>query len=84
MPMLGRWGSTWSGSAPSIDDEEHYVLVRAFPSREERRRQEDAFYDSDEWRQDHRPGIMELIETYHTVVLEASEEAIEALRRSMA
>jgi hypothetical protein len=84
MPMLARWGIDVVGFGPSIDDEEHYVLVRAFASREERQQQEDAFYGSEEWRTVHRPGIMELIETYHTVVLEASEEAIEALRRSMA
>lgn len=84
MPMLARWGIDVVGFGPSIDDEDHYILVRTFPSREERQRLEDAFYGSDEWRKEHRPGVMELIETYHTVVLEMSEEAIEALRQSMA
>ena len=81
--MLGRWGIDVVGFGPSVDDDEHWVLLRAFPSREERTRLEDAFYDSDEWKTEHRPGIMALIEAYHTVVLETTAVAVEALRRSL-
>jgi hypothetical protein len=86
LPMLQRWGIDVVGFGPSLEDDdgEHWVLLRAFASSEERRRQEDAFYGSDEWKTDHRPGIMALIETYHTVVLETSAEAIDSLRRSFA
>lgn len=84
LPMLRRWGIDVVGFGPSIDDDEHWALLRAFPSVEERNRQEDAFYGSDEWRTEHRPGIMALIETYHTIVLQTTAEAVESLRKSLA
>ena len=84
LPMLRRWGIDVVGFGPSIEDDEHWVLLRAFLSAEERTRQEDAFYGSDEWKTEHRPGIMALIETYHTVVLETTAEAVDALRESLA
>jgi hypothetical protein len=83
LPTLGRWGIDVVGFGPSVDDDEHWVLLRAFPSLAERTQQEDAFYGSDEWKIEHRPGIMALIETYHTIVLDTSSEAVEALRRSL-
>ena len=84
LPMLQRWGIEVVGFGPSIDDDDHWVLLRAFPSVDERLRQEDAFYGSDEWKTEHRPGIMALIETYHTVVLPTTAEAVESLRNSLA
>ncbi len=83
-PMLERYGIDVVGAGPSIEDEEHYVLLRAFASLEQRNQLEDAFYGSDEWRNVHRPGIMALIDAYHTVVLETTPEAVEGLRRSLA
>ena len=83
LPMLRRWEIDVVGFGSSVDDDEHWVLLRAFASLEERTRQEDAFYDSDEWKTEHRPGIMALIEAYHTVVLETTADAIETLRASL-
>jgi hypothetical protein len=83
LPMLRRWEIDVVGFGPSVDDDEHWALLRAFSSVAERTRQEDAFYGSDEWRTEHRPGIMELIETYHTVVLETTVDAVDALRASL-
>ena len=83
LPMLRRWGIDVVGFGPSVDDDDHSVLLRAFPSLEERSSQEEAFYGSNEWKAEHRPGIMALIETYHTVVLESTEEALESLRQSL-
>lgn len=83
LPMLRRWGIEVVGFGPSVDDDEHWVLIRAFPSVDERNRQEDAFYGSDEWRTEHRPGIMALIVSYHTVVLPTTASAVEVLRASL-
>ncbi len=71
------------GFGPSVDDDDHRALIRAFPSLEERTRQEDAFYGSDEWKGEHRAGIMALIETDHTVALETTIDAVDALRHSL-
>ena len=83
-PMLERYGIDVVAFGPSIDDEDHYALIRAFDSLEHMNQQEGAFYGSDEWRTEQRPGIMALIETYHTVVLETTADGVEALRRSLA
>lgn len=78
VPMLERYGIHVVGHGPSLADEEHYVLLRSFASLAEREQQEQRFYDGDEWRSGPREGIMELIGTYHTVVLRSTPEAMRA------
>jgi hypothetical protein len=68
---------------PSIDDVEHYVLLRSFASLDQLDEQERAFYEGDEWRAGPREGILELIETYHTVVLRTTSEAVRTLAESL-
>lgn len=83
-PMLIRYGIDLVGQGPSTEDDEHYVLLRSFASSDERDRLEDAFYGGEEWIDGPRSGIMELIETYHTVVLRITDEAVRALSSSLA
>ena len=83
VPMLKRYGIDVVGHGPSIEDAEHYVLLRSFASLEERDEQERVFYEGDEWRSGPREGILELIETYHTVVLHSTSEAVQALAESL-
>lgn len=82
-PMLARHGIDVVAQGPSIEDAEHYVLLRSFSSLGEREAQENAFYEGDEWRSGPREGILELIETYHTVVLRSSADAVRTLARSL-
>jgi len=82
-PLLGRYGIDVVWMGPSAADEEHYLLLRAFESLEKRTLLEDAFYGSDAWRLGPRDGILELIETYHTVVLHSTESAIASLTASL-
>jgi hypothetical protein len=84
VPLLQRHGIDVVGHGPSIEDAEHYVLLRSFASLDELDEQERAFYDGDEWRAGSREGILELIETYHTVVLFSTHEAVRALAESLA
>ena len=84
VPMLGRHGIDVVGHGPSLGDDEHYVLLRSFASLSELEEQESAFYDGDEWRSGPREGILELIESYHTVVLSSTSEAVQALASSLA
>jgi hypothetical protein len=84
LPLLRRYGIDVVGHGPSIEDAEHYVLLRSFASLEERDEQERAFYDADEWRAGPREGILEPIETYQTVVLRSTQEAVWALAESLA
>jgi len=83
LPMLHRRGIEVVGFGPSIEDDVHFVLIRAFRSRDARNEQEAAFYGSDEWRSGPREAVLAPIESYHTIVLETTAEAVEALTASL-
>ena len=83
VPMLRRHGIDVVGHGPSIDDAEHYVLLRSFASLAELDEQERTFYEGDEWCSGPREGILELIQTYHTVVLRSTPEAVRMLAESL-
>ncbi len=82
-PMLARYGIDVVAAGPSIaaDDGEHAYLIRAFASIDERERLEESFYGSAEWRDGPRASIMDRIETYHTVVLDLPDAAVDSLRQ---
>jgi len=69
LPMLRRHGIEVVGYGPSLADDDHYYLMRAFPSAFRRARQLDSFYGSAEWKQNYEAAVMPLIEAYHTVVI---------------
>jgi hypothetical protein len=69
LPMLCRFGIEVVGYGPSLADDDHYYLARAFPSASQREQQLGAFYGSDEWRRSFEGDVMELIDAYHTVVI---------------
>ena len=70
LPMLERFGIEVVGYGPSLDDGDLYYLMRAFDSATLREEQLDAFYGSEEWRQNHRDAVLALIETYHTLLID--------------
>jgi hypothetical protein len=72
-PMLRRAGIQVAGYGPSLADQHHYFVARAFPSAAERERQLGTFYGSDEWRQNYEHTAMGLIESYHVVVIPLPE-----------
>lgn len=80
LPLLQRATVDVVAYGPSLHDADSYYLMRAFSSLEERRRREDAFYGSDEWRRGPRDAILGDIESYTTVVVRLDEEAIVHLR----
>jgi hypothetical protein len=45
--------------------------------------QEEAFYGSDAWRQGPREPVLSRIDTYHTIVVDTSEAAVEALSATL-
>jgi hypothetical protein len=87
VPMLERHGirSVVCGASLVAEDgfEEAY-LVRAFDSLEQRAAQEAAFYSSPEWREGPREAIVSRIESMHTIVIEATAEAVHALEAASA
>lgn len=82
-PLLKQYGIDVVAAGPSVvaDEGDHAYLMRAFAGVEERDRQEEAFYGSDDWRSGPRETILAPIEGYHTVILEADQSMIDALRR---
>ena len=71
LPMLERWGVAVVAFGPSLDDEDLYYLIRAYPSLEELQRSQEAFYGSDEWREGPREAIVSRIDSDISVVLPA-------------
>ncbi len=85
LPMLRRYGIQVVGYGPSLDDDDHYYLARAFPSASDRQEQLGSFYGSEEWRQTYEAAVIALIEAHHTVVIPLGTRIAEALgRRSVA
>jgi len=79
--MLGRHGITVVGHGPSAHDADSYFLMRAYPSIEEREKMLAGFYGSEEWETRFNATVMGMIETFNTVVLEATDPAIAALAK---
>lgn len=79
-PMLQRVQMDVVGYGPSMHDENSWFLMRSFESIDERQRSQDAFYGSAEWRNGPRDAILELIESYTTVVVDLDEATIAGLR----
>jgi hypothetical protein len=84
LPMLERFGIRVVAHGPSADGDDHYYLIRAFSSAAQRKEKLQAFYGSDEWRENHRDAFLALIEAYHTVAIELTPSVREALIRAPA
>lgn len=69
MPMLESRGIDVVAYGPSLVDDQHYYLARAFPSEAERERQLSAFYGSEEWRRDYAETVTAIVETFHHLVI---------------
>jgi hypothetical protein len=84
VPLLTEHGIETVACGSSLVDEEDFeeaYLMRAFGSPAERDAQEASFYASDAWRGGPREAIVSRIESYHTIVIEASVETVRALKR---
>ncbi|MGK4592217.1 NIPSNAP family protein [Amycolatopsis sp. w19] len=82
VPLLERAGLRvvdFGRSLVAEDGNEEAYLIRAFGSLEEHERQEREFYGSEAWLTGPREAIVSRIESYHTIVMETSEEAVKAL-----
>ncbi len=80
LPMLQRWKVDVVTYGPSLHDSDSYFLMRRYDSLAQREESENAFYESDEWRQDPREAILALIESYTEIVLEVDEAILQGLR----
>jgi hypothetical protein len=83
-PLLKRWNVDVVTYGPSLHDANSYYLMRRYDSLAHCEQSENAFYDSEEWKQGPREAIIALIENYTEVVLELDEVAVQGLRTAQA
>jgi hypothetical protein len=71
LPMLQSRGIEVTGYGPSLIDDRHYYLARAFSSEAERDRELRSFYESEEWRSRYADTVSALVESFHHLVVPA-------------
>jgi hypothetical protein len=69
LPMLQSRGIDVVAYGPSLVDDQHYYLARAFASEAERERQLSSFYGSEEWRREYAETVTSIVETFHHLVI---------------
>lgn len=82
LPMLLRWKMDVVAYGPSPHDQDSWFLMRGFASVEQRQRDEDAFYGSDEWIKGPRAAILAGIDTYATIVIPVDAATLAGLRKT--
>jgi hypothetical protein len=69
LPMLESRQIDVVAYGPSLVDEHHYYLARAFPSEAERGSELAAFYGSEECRRDYAETVDSIVESFHHLVI---------------
>jgi hypothetical protein len=82
MPLLARWKVDVVSFGPSPADADSWYLMRGYASLEERRKSEDAFYGSDDWKKGPREAILAAIDSYATIVIPVDEATLRGLRKA--
>lgn len=82
LPMLQRWKVDVLAYGPSPHDQDSWFLMRGFASVEQRQRDEDAFYGSDEWITGPRAAILAGIDSYATIVIPVDAPTLAGLRKT--
>lgn len=80
LPMLKRWKVDVVAYGPSRHDTDSWFLMRAFDSVDQRQKDEDAFYGSEEWKQGPRERILADIVSYTTIVIPVDDTTLRGLR----
>ena len=82
LPMLRRSKVDVVAHGPSLHDKDSYFLIRAFSSVEQRQKDEDAFYGSEEWIKGPRDRVLADIDSYTTIVVHLDDATLEGLRQA--
>ncbi len=72
VPAQQAHGMGIVGPLLDLENPDVFVWLRTFPSPEERERMRNAFYDSDEWKNDLEPTAMPMLQSYSIAVTETS------------
>ena len=82
LPMLNRWKVDVVAYGPSLHDQDSYFLMRTFRSVEQRQKDEDAFYGSEEWIKGPRERVLADIDSYTTIVVHLDDATLQGLRKA--
>ena len=80
LPLLRAAGTDVVCARASLHAPLAYVLIRAYPGLAARSASQDAFYTSAAWLSGPCAAVMACIDSYSTVVLDASAATIDGLR----
>ncbi|MGH3816012.1 MAG: NIPSNAP family protein [Pseudonocardiaceae bacterium] len=79
IPMMRRYGINVIAFGPSLNNDDGYFLLRAFPSEQERVRQSQAIYATAEWEANYEGPVMSMIDDYWTSVMPTASHLITQL-----
>jgi hypothetical protein len=83
LPLMLDWGIDVLDFGLSLNDADGYYLIRAFHDLNHLEATQAAFYASPAWRNGPREAIVSLIASDSNVVMEMSQDQIEALRNDV-
>jgi hypothetical protein len=76
IPLMRQLGITVLAHGPSLNNDNGYFLLRAFPSEEERVTRSQSLYATTEWAEKYDAPVSGMIEGYDTAVLPAGSVAL--------
>jgi hypothetical protein len=79
IPMMRRLGINVVAYGPSLNNEDGYFLLRAFPSEEKRVELSQSVYATAEWAEKYDAPVTAMIDDYQTAVMPASGPIVEQL-----
>jgi hypothetical protein len=69
VPLLKKWNFNLAAYGPSLHNANSYYVIRRFKNLEDREKSEDAFYNSDVWKQGPREKIFALVDHFAYAVV---------------
>jgi hypothetical protein len=76
IPLMRSLGITVVAHGPSLNNDNGYFLMRAFPSEQERVELSQSLYATEEWLSTYDEPVSAMVEDYDTAVMTAEPESI--------
>jgi len=73
-----------TGPLLDLENPDVFIFMRAFPSPQERDRMKSAFYDGEEWKNELEAIAMPMLESYSSVLTQASPGFVNEIERGLA
>jgi len=79
IPLMRQLGITVVSHGPSLNNDNGYFLLRAFPSEQERVERSQSLYATAEWLEKYDGPVTSMIDDYETAVLSVDAAAVRQL-----